>query len=231
MAIGNGQSVWQCIDEEEANAAPVQVPRTAVVDSNSDEIEDEDEGECPDTSAASTAVDEMTSIISPIEVSDTGDIEGDVGSMQDDGFPIVSSADDNIAGVSAESTLPFPGDHSVGGEPLQPSYNGPRISSIPHVLVTACERLNEVAFALGRLQMDAGLDIVPSEYMRTQLNYGLLLPTYAWAVGVPFAEICNLTECPEGTIVVSLYSKSFISLDICIYFLSMPCGYYGSEPE
>ena len=43
---------------------------------------------------------------------------------------------------------------------------------LPQVLVTACDRLSQVAFALGRLQMDAGLDVIPSEYMRTQLNYG-----------------------------------------------------------
>jgi len=37
--------------------------------------------------------------------------------------------------------------------------------------------------------------------VRGALNWGLLLPVYAWACGVPFSRICQLTDVSEGTIV------------------------------
>ena len=81
------------------------------------------------------------------------------------------------------------------------AYLGPSVTTISVALADAVERLKLIAIALGRLQMEAGLNIIPSEYARGALNFGLLLPTYAWAKGVPFARICDLTDVAEGTIV------------------------------
>jgi hypothetical protein len=89
-------------------------------------------------------------------------------------------------------------------ETVTAAYSGPVITSVTPQLLRACGQLQAIAFALGRLQADAGIPIIPSEYVREKLNFGLLLPTYAWACGVPFATICELTDVAEGTIVRSI---------------------------
>ena len=100
--------------------------------------------------------------------------------------------DGDAAGAAAGTT----------GEEVAPlAYDGPSVTAIPAALAVACEKLRLIALALGRLQMDAGLELVPSVFVRSVLNFGLLLPVYAWACGVPFARICELTDVSEGTIV------------------------------
>ena len=80
-------------------------------------------------------------------------------------------------------------------------YVGPVVRTVSVALLRACRKLKAVALTLGQLQAEAGLPIVPSEYVEQKLNFGLLLPTYAWACGVSFVQVSALTECPEGTIV------------------------------
>ena len=190
--------MWRNADERDAensssykSAVPPPISDGRRIGEDADD--EEDEGEPIDPSAALSTLDASSLVSGPTSIDELGNDTADA-----DTSIFQSIGSDAVSDLIPE--LP----QSGGQEAMQPPYAGPRISAIPQVLVTACERLNQVAFALGRIQMDAGLEIIPSEYMRTQLNYGLLLPTYAWSVGVPFAEICYLTECPEGTIVVSL---------------------------
>ena len=68
-------------------------------------------------------------------------------------------------------------------------------------LLTARTRLEEIATRLGLLQAEAGLDIDPHEYVRSSLKGGLMEVVYEWALGKPFAQICELTDVEEGTIV------------------------------
>eukprot|EP00270_Netrium_digitus_P021185 TRINITY_DN8951_c0_g1_i2.p2 TRINITY_DN8951_c0_g1~~TRINITY_DN8951_c0_g1_i2.p2 ORF type:complete len:110 (+),score=33.36 TRINITY_DN8951_c0_g1_i2:458-787(+) len=48
---------------------------------------------------------------------------------------------------------------------------------------------------------EVGLPVVPEEFVKQQLNFGLMEVVWEWAEGTPFADICNLTNVPEGTIV------------------------------
>ena len=59
----------------------------------------------------------------------------------------------------------------------------------------------EIAISLGAVQMTCGLDIIPSEYARSVLKFGLMEVVYEWARGVPFRDICTLTSVQEGIIV------------------------------
>ena len=108
--------------------------------------------------------------------------------------PVASDADDT--GTPSESPA-----EADGSEVAPLGYDGPDVTAIPRTLADACEKLRLIALALGRLQMDAGLDIIPSQFVRQSLNFGLLLPTYAWACGVPFSRICELTDVSEGHVV------------------------------
>jgi antiviral helicase SKI2 len=74
-------------------------------------------------------------------------------------------------------------------------------SELPEKLVTCCEQMKSVATNLGQLQKDQGLDIDPGEYCDESLNFGLVHVVYEWALGVPFKNICELTDVQEGSIV------------------------------
>ena len=72
------------------------------------------------------------------------------------------------------------------------------------VLQNSYNELCTLAEGLGKIQAEEGLmDISPSEYSR-QINYRLMEVVYEWARGMPFADICNLTDVPEGSIVRSI---------------------------
>ncbi|KAL0488400.1 cytoplasmic exosome helicase Ski2 [Acrasis kona] len=71
-------------------------------------------------------------------------------------------------------------------------------------LTKAKENLIQLAMSLGKIQMEKGLDTSPSEYVKQVLNFGLMEVAYEWALGLPFAEICKLTEILEGSIVRSI---------------------------
>jgi antiviral helicase SKI2 len=58
-----------------------------------------------------------------------------------------------------------------------------------------------IATNLGQLQKEHGLDVDPQEYAATVLKFGLVHVVYEWALGVPFSNICELTEAQEGSIV------------------------------
>ncbi|XP_031386867.1 DExH-box ATP-dependent RNA helicase DExH11 isoform X2 [Punica granatum] len=68
-------------------------------------------------------------------------------------------------------------------------------------LLEARQRLHETAIRLGQLQVELGLPISPEEYAQENLKFGLVEVVYEWAKGTPFADICKLTDVPEGLIV------------------------------
>ncbi|EPS71923.1 hypothetical protein M569_02832, partial [Genlisea aurea] len=75
-----------------------------------------------------------------------------------------------------------------------PSYLTPKLSQ-------AKKRLYETAIRLGELQARCNLQVDPQEYAQENLKFGLVEVVYEWAKGTPFADICEITDVPEGMIV------------------------------
>ncbi|XP_042452594.1 DExH-box ATP-dependent RNA helicase DExH11-like isoform X1 [Zingiber officinale] len=73
--------------------------------------------------------------------------------------------------------------------------------SLTPKLAYAKKRLYDTAIRLGQLQAQFKLSIDPVEYARDNLKFGLVEVVYEWAKGTPFADICELTDVPEGLIV------------------------------
>jgi antiviral helicase SKI2 len=74
-------------------------------------------------------------------------------------------------------------------------------AELPERLVNCIEKMKSVATNLGQLQKDQGLEIDPGEYCDGSLKFGLVHVVYEWALGVPFKNICELTDVQEGSIV------------------------------
>lgn len=73
--------------------------------------------------------------------------------------------------------------------------------SLTPKLSQAKQRLYNTAIRLGELQAQFKLQISPEEYAQDNLKFGLVEVVYEWAKGTPFADICELTDVPEGLIV------------------------------
>ncbi|PIA54426.1 hypothetical protein AQUCO_00900760v1 [Aquilegia coerulea] len=73
--------------------------------------------------------------------------------------------------------------------------------SLTPKLAQAKKRLYDTAIRLGELQERFKLQINPEEYAADNLKFGLVEVVYEWAKGTPFADICELTDVPEGLIV------------------------------
>ncbi|WOL15539.1 DExH-box ATP-dependent RNA helicase DExH11 [Canna indica] len=73
--------------------------------------------------------------------------------------------------------------------------------SLTPKLAQAKKRLYDTAIRLGQLQAQFKLAVDPEEYARDNLKFGLVEVVYEWAKGTPFADICELTDVPEGLIV------------------------------
>ncbi|KAL5748007.1 hypothetical protein ACOSQ2_025304 [Xanthoceras sorbifolium] len=73
--------------------------------------------------------------------------------------------------------------------------------SLTPKLAQAKQRLYNTAIRLGELQAQFKLQIDPAEYVQDNLKFGLVEVVYEWAKGTPFADICELTDVPEGLIV------------------------------
>ncbi len=71
------------------------------------------------------------------------------------------------------------------------------IASSPQAL----DRVALLATGLANAQIQHGIRVTPDEYIKENINLGLVHVVYQWALGVSFAEICPLTEVDEGTIV------------------------------
>ncbi|XP_019726405.1 superkiller complex protein 2 isoform X1 [Hippocampus comes] len=73
----------------------------------------------------------------------------------------------------------------------------------PHITNTLQEgidRVLSVAQRIGELQRDCGLPQTAEEFVG-QFKFGLTEVVYCWARGMPFAEIAQLTDVQEGTVV------------------------------
>ncbi|KAM9385318.1 superkiller complex protein 2 [Pholidichthys leucotaenia] len=73
----------------------------------------------------------------------------------------------------------------------------------PHITNTLQEgisRVLSVASRIGELQRDCGLPQTAEEFVG-QFKFGLTEVVYCWARGMPFAEIAQLTDVQEGTVV------------------------------
>lgn len=68
-------------------------------------------------------------------------------------------------------------------------------------LALAKKRLYDTAIRLGELQAKFKLQVDPQVYAQENLKFGLVEVVYEWAKGTPFADICELTDVPEGMIV------------------------------
>uniref|UniRef100_A0A672LCM7 SKI2 homolog, superkiller viralicidic activity 2-like n=1 Tax=Sinocyclocheilus grahami TaxID=75366 RepID=A0A672LCM7_SINGR len=69
----------------------------------------------------------------------------------------------------------------------------------PHITNTLQE-VKHVAQRIGELQMDCGIAQTAEDFV-AQFKFGLTEVVYCWARGMPFAEIAQLTDVQEGTIV------------------------------
>lgn len=72
---------------------------------------------------------------------------------------------------------------------------------LPLKLRNAREESAVLAYSAGVVQQEAGLTLIPEEYVKSSLNFGLMEVVYEWAQGTPFNEICGLTDVMEGSIV------------------------------
>uniref|UniRef100_A0A8C1JMN4 SKI2 homolog, superkiller viralicidic activity 2-like n=1 Tax=Cyprinus carpio TaxID=7962 RepID=A0A8C1JMN4_CYPCA len=73
----------------------------------------------------------------------------------------------------------------------------------PHITSTLQEGINQVlnvAQRIGELQRDCGIAQTAEDFV-AQFKFGLTEVVYCWARGMPFAEIAQLTDVQEGTIV------------------------------
>lgn len=73
--------------------------------------------------------------------------------------------------------------------------------SLTPKLALAKQRLYETAVRLGELQARFKVAVNPEDYVQENLKFGLVEVVYEWAKGTPFADICELTDVPEGLIV------------------------------
>ena len=57
--------------------------------------------------------------------------------------------------------------------------------------------IKKCAKALAQIQKDCGLSLTEEEYVES-FRFGLVQVVYEWARGIPFKEITELTDIPEG---------------------------------
>eukprot|EP00644_Phytophthora_capsici_P001425 jgi/Phyca11/542884/estExt2_Genewise1Plus.C_PHYCAscaffold_100379 len=68
-------------------------------------------------------------------------------------------------------------------------------------LETTREIVRNIAESLGLIQLEQHLEIDPTVYCKGALNFGLMEVVYEWARGMPFKQLCELTDVQEGSIV------------------------------
>jgi antiviral helicase SKI2 len=72
---------------------------------------------------------------------------------------------------------------------------------LPQRIVSCCKDMKTLALRLGMIQREKGLEMDPQDYCEGALKFGLVHCVYEWALGVPFRNICELTDVQEGSIV------------------------------
>lgn len=86
--------------------------------------------------------------------------------------------------------------------------------------------LTKIGRSLASVQMKNGLDISTQDFLSEHLNFGLMEVVLEWASGMPFAEICTLTNVLEGLSQQYLLSLPFLtagSIVRCITRLAEAC--------
>ncbi|KAG7391848.1 Helicase SKI2W [Phytophthora boehmeriae] len=68
-------------------------------------------------------------------------------------------------------------------------------------LESSREVVKSIAESLGLIQLEQHLEIDPAVYCKGALNFGLMEVVYEWARGMPFKQLCQLTDVQEGSIV------------------------------
>ncbi|GMF11215.1 unnamed protein product [Phytophthora lilii] len=63
------------------------------------------------------------------------------------------------------------------------------------------EVVKNIAESLGLIQLEQHLEIDPTVYCKGAFNFGLMEVVYEWARGMPFKQLCELTDVQEGSIV------------------------------
>uniref|UniRef100_A0A8C8EVE9 SKI2 homolog, superkiller viralicidic activity 2-like n=1 Tax=Oncorhynchus tshawytscha TaxID=74940 RepID=A0A8C8EVE9_ONCTS len=85
--------------------------------------------------------------------------------------------------------------------PLAPEESAALLSCLVFQQKTqGIERVLAVAQRIGELQRDCGITQTAEEFVG-QFKFGLTEVVYCWARGMPFAEIAQLTDVQEGTVV------------------------------
>uniref|UniRef100_A0A672ZBK0 SKI2 homolog, superkiller viralicidic activity 2-like n=1 Tax=Sphaeramia orbicularis TaxID=375764 RepID=A0A672ZBK0_9TELE len=85
--------------------------------------------------------------------------------------------------------------------PLAPEESAALLSCLVFTQNTqGIDRVLSVAQRIGELQRDCGIPQTAEEFVG-QFKFGLTEVVYCWARGMPFAEIAQLTDVQEGTVV------------------------------
>uniref|UniRef100_A0AAQ4P162 SKI2 subunit of superkiller complex n=1 Tax=Gasterosteus aculeatus aculeatus TaxID=481459 RepID=A0AAQ4P162_GASAC len=85
--------------------------------------------------------------------------------------------------------------------PLAPEESAALLSCLVFTQKTqAIDRVLSVAKRIGELQRECGIPQTAEEFVG-QFKFGLTEVVYCWARGMPFAEIAQLTDVQEGTVV------------------------------
>ncbi|KAJ1916948.1 Antiviral helicase ski2 [Mycoemilia scoparia] len=73
--------------------------------------------------------------------------------------------------------------------------------TLPESLIAGKKEFIETAIHIAQVQHACGLDIVPEDYVKDIMKFGLMEVVYEWGRGMPFKSITDLTDAQEGMIV------------------------------
>jgi len=104
-------------------------------------------------------------------------------------------------------------------------------SELPERLKDCCDKMKTIATNLGILQKQQGLELDPGDYCDACLKFGLVHVVYEWALGVPFKNICELTDVQEGSIVRCITRLDELCREIrnCARVVGNPTLYHKLE--
>lgn len=76
-----------------------------------------------------------------------------------------------------------------------------QLDIVPEKLRLSCAKVVSIVQNIAKVQVQCGLSINAEEWVEEQVKTGLVHVIYEWASGTSFAQICELTDVDEGTIV------------------------------
>ncbi|KAL0227919.1 hypothetical protein RCL1_004062 [Eukaryota sp. TZLM3-RCL] len=88
-------------------------------------------------------------------------------------------------------------------------FVAPRSRDLPPMTLTPAlaaskDTLIQTAVSVCLVEKNLGLDVVPSEVVKSTLSFSMMQVVFDWASGKSFAEIIQTTDLPEGSIVRSI---------------------------